>query len=150
MGKEDSEFMQVDETSSAVQMHLEMIQGVIQRMATNSASCKTWCITIVAAILVVVAEKDRPTLGFLSILPTLLFGVLDVYYLALEKGFIASYHSFVRKLHAKKLEASDLYTLEPTGNMNKLQLNAVKSFSVWGFYLALVILAILTIGLTAK
>ena len=35
--------------SSAVQKHLEIVQGVIARMAENSRSCKVWCITRVAA-----------------------------------------------------------------------------------------------------
>ena len=42
--------------SSAVQKHLEIMQGVIQRMAENSRSCKVWCVTLVAATLVLVAR----------------------------------------------------------------------------------------------
>ena len=34
--------------SSAVQKHLEIMQGVITRMAENSRSCKVWCVTLVA------------------------------------------------------------------------------------------------------
>ncbi len=33
--------------SPAVQTHLSLIQAVIARMAGNSRSCKTWCITLV-------------------------------------------------------------------------------------------------------
>ena len=32
--------------SSAVQKHLEIMQGVIQRMGENSRSCKVWCVTL--------------------------------------------------------------------------------------------------------
>jgi len=38
---------QFHENSDAVQAHLGISQSVIQRMATNSASCKGWCIAIV-------------------------------------------------------------------------------------------------------
>ena len=42
----------LDVESSAVQAHLTIMQGVIQRMAENSRSCKVWCVTLVAATLV--------------------------------------------------------------------------------------------------
>ena len=42
--------------SAAVQKHLEIMQGVINRMAENSRSCKVWCVTLVAATLVLVAR----------------------------------------------------------------------------------------------
>ena len=31
--------------------YLEMMQGNIERMAANSANCKTWMVTIVAAVM---------------------------------------------------------------------------------------------------
>jgi len=49
------------EESPTVQAHLGIAQAVIQRMAANSASCKAWCITLVAAILVIVADKGKPS-----------------------------------------------------------------------------------------
>ena len=45
--------------SSAVQKHLEIMQGVINRMAENSRSCKVWCVTLVAATLVLVLNQIR-------------------------------------------------------------------------------------------
>lgn len=139
----------IDSTSPAVQTHLEIIQGVIERMASSSASCKTWCITIVAAILVVVADKDKPTLVWLAVLPTVLFASLDIYYLALERGFRQSYNAFVRKLHAKTLTSSDLYSLNPTGAFRELLLGALMSFSIAGFYGPVICLALLTLALTS-
>lgn len=41
--------------NSAIQAHVNMLQGVINRMANNSANCKTWAITIISAILVLYA-----------------------------------------------------------------------------------------------
>ena len=43
--------------SPAVLGHINMQQGIINRMAANSASCKTLTITILAAILVLLADK---------------------------------------------------------------------------------------------
>jgi hypothetical protein len=31
--------------------HVNLIQGIINRLANNSASCKTWCLVIVSALL---------------------------------------------------------------------------------------------------
>lgn len=64
------------ENSQAVQAHLEITQSVIQRMANNSASCKAWCITLVSAILVIVADKSNPKFTLIAILPNFLFLIL--------------------------------------------------------------------------
>lgn len=131
----------LDETSPSIQSHLGIIQSVIQRMANNSTACKTWCITIVSAILVVTADKGNSNLAWIAVFPTVLFAALDTYYLALEKGFRNSYTSFICKLHNKSLAAEDLYSIFSVGSQSRLQLEALKSFSVWGFYLPLIILA---------
>lgn len=132
--------IKLNETSPSVQAHLGIIQNVIQRMGSNSAACKTWCITIVAALLVVIADKNKPHLALLALFPTLLFAGLDVYYLSLEKGFRKSYDEFIRKVHMQALMASDLYSLEPTGRTTALQLAALRSFAIWGFYVPLLVL----------
>lgn len=126
--------------SPSIQTHLMMIQGVIQRMSSNSSSCKAWCVTLVSAILVIVADKAKPDYAWIAIIPSVLFGALDVYYLALEKGFRESYNTFIGKLHKGSLVEEDLYSINPTGNMHHHQLVAMSSFSVWGFYVSLVVL----------
>ena len=45
---------------------------------------------------------------------TVLFPVLDAYYLGLEKGLRTSYNSFIDELHEHKLKPSDLYVVEKT------------------------------------
>ena len=131
------------EDSPSVQTHLGILQGVIERMASNSTSTKAWCITIVSAVLVIVAEKGKPNFALLALLPTILFLTLDAYYLALEKGFRNSYKSFVAKVHDGVLTPEDLYAVVPEGKTCKLQFEALKSYSVWGFYTVLVILILL-------
>ena len=42
----------LDHGSSAVHKHLEIMQGVIARMAEISRYCKVWCVALVAATLV--------------------------------------------------------------------------------------------------
>ena len=134
----------LSEESASVQAHLQILQSVIQRMAGNSTSCKAWCITIVSAILVLIADKGKPNLALLAFLPTFLFLALDAYYLALEKAFRSSYNSFVKKLHNNELHFEDLFSVIPRGDMTNHQMEALGSFSVWGFYGVLAILVVIT------
>jgi len=137
---EQKRIKNLDETSPSIQTHLSIIQGVIERMANNSTSSKAWCITIVSAILVIVADKGKPDYAWIAIFPTILFAALDAYYLALEKGFRNSYNTFVKKLHSGTLLPEDLYSVMPEGSHTRLQLQALRSFAVWGFYIPLMIL----------
>ncbi len=133
----NSEKAQLSETSPSVQTHLNIIQSVIQRMATNSTSCKAWGIALVSAVLVIVADSGNPEFAWIAIIPTLLFLALDAYYLALEKGFRESYNYFVRKVHDGTIAPEDLYAINPRGKMLDHQIAAFRSFSVWSFYLTL-------------
>src|SRR6267142_352932 len=97
------------ENSQAVEAHLTIMQSVIQRMANNSSSSKTWCVTLVSAVLVVIADKGQPQFAWLAVIPTVLFLILDAYYLALERGFRKAYNTFIEKLHERELKPADLY-----------------------------------------
>lgn len=143
MKTENKRKVPLTEESASVQSHLQIMQNIIQRMAMNSTSCKAWCITIVSAILVLIADKSKPELAWLALLPSFLFLSLDAYYLALEKAFRSSYNSFIKKLHDNELCSEDLCSVAPKGNMSKHQIESLKSFSVWGFYGALLLLVVL-------
>lgn len=134
----------IDGTSPSIQTHLGILQNVIQRMASNSSACKTWCVTLVSAVLVIVADKGKPDYAFIAMLPTFVFAALDAYYLAHEKAFRNSYNDFISKLHNKTLTETDLYSVLPKGNMSSLQWESVKSFSIWGFYVSLAVLIVIT------
>ncbi|WP_018983688.1 hypothetical protein [Salinimonas chungwhensis] len=129
--------IQVDPEAASIQTHLGIIQNVVQRMATNSTNCKAWCVTLVAAVLVIIADKGKPEYAWISLLPTVVFFALDAYYLALEKGFRNCYNQFVAKIRSESLTEKDLYLVMPIGNMSTLQLEAIRSFSVWGFYISM-------------
>lgn len=124
----------IREDSPAVRAHLTIEQSVIQRMAGNSASCKSWCVTLVSAILVVIADKDKPALAYLGVLPTLVFFVLDAYYLGLERMFRNSNMDFLKKLHEKRIMPDDLFIIKPIGDQTRILLESMLSFSVLHFY----------------
>ena len=130
--------------SPAVQKHLEIMQGVINRMAENSRSCKVWCVTLVAATLVLVARTGEPQHALIALVPTLLFLFLDSYYLALERSFIASQNAFVRKLHRSELEPTDIYRVIPTGmGWRPVRQCLLGSVSIWPFYLLVAVTVLL-------
>ncbi len=133
----------LDEKSPSVQTHLGILQGAILRMAGNSTSYKTWCITVVSAILVIIADKGKPQFAWIAFVPAILFASLDVYYLSLEKGFRNSYNAFIVKLHDGNLSLIDLYSVAPSGCGCSRWFAALRSYSVWGFYTPLVALIML-------
>ena len=135
----------LNENSSAVQAHLTIMQGVINRMAENSRSCKVWCVTLVAATLVLVARTGEPQHALIALVPTLLFLFLDSYYLALERAFIKSQNAFVAKLHRGELEPADLYRVVPTDmGWHMVARCLLGSVSIWPFYFLVAVTILLT------
>ncbi len=112
--------LDLNHDSPAVQKHLEIMQGVITRMAENSRSCKVWCVTLVAATLVLVARTGEPKHALIALIPSLLFMFLDSYYLALERAFIASQNAFVTKMHDGELARTDVFKVVPAGMGRRL------------------------------
>ena len=133
-----------------VRVHLQMMQSVITRMADNSRACKTWAVTLVAAILVVVARfggADEETafgaeMAWIALVPAFLFWVLDSYYLALEQSFRDSYNDFVSNLHAGRPVKSSVFKIEKSGSILKHLWKSQKSFAIWPFYLAVAALIV--------
>lgn len=130
-----SEKRTLNEESDAVQTHLTIMQAVIQRMGENSRACKVWCVTLVSAVLVLVARTGDAEHATIALAPTVLFLVLDSYYLSLERGFRRSYNYFVGKIHQSQVTTSDLYVVAPSGSISKGVFWAIfRSFSVLPFY----------------
>jgi hypothetical protein len=71
--------------------HLEMIQGVINRMASNLFFLKGWAITLIAAVFALAAKDANPRFIFVAYFPVLIFWVLDGYFLSRERLFRALY-----------------------------------------------------------
>ncbi len=71
--------------------HLELVQGVISRMANNSFMLKGWAVTLVAGIFAL-AGKDTDKLYFLvAYIPVIVFWGLDAYYLLQERLYRSLY-----------------------------------------------------------
>ncbi|SRR5579884_166940 len=87
--------------------HLELVQGVVARMAANSFLLKGWTVTLTAALFALAAKDSKATFAVIALLPALSFWGLDAYYLRQERLF--------RKLYDELRLASDetLRTVEP-------------------------------------
>jgi len=71
--------------------HLDMIQAVITRMATNSFMLKGWAVTLIAGVFVLSSKDSNPLFFLIAYIPIVLFWFLDSYYLQLERKFRVLY-----------------------------------------------------------
>lgn len=69
--------------------HLEMVQGVVSRMAGQGATLKNYCITLTTAICGLAITLQRPLVALLALLPVTILALLDAQYLRLERRFRA-------------------------------------------------------------
>ncbi|RCJ27129.1 hypothetical protein A6770_02190 [Nostoc minutum NIES-26] len=114
-------------------------------MANNSANCKTWCISLVSAILVVIADKNKPNYAWIALIPIVIFFLLDSYYLAQERSFRAIYNNFIKELHSGNATFDNLFVLAPMRGFNvvKSLFESSLSFAVYPFYLTLIVTLII-------
>jgi hypothetical protein len=71
----------------SIETHLQMIQAVITRLASQSTTIKGWCVTVTAALLGVGAGSTTPLVAIIAAYVVSTFAVLDAYYLSLERGY---------------------------------------------------------------
>ena len=123
--------------------HLQFIQGVINRLASNSFQMKGWSVVLVAAVLVLLARQSRLDASFIAAVPVAVFWGLDGYFLWQERLFRALYDQ-VRVLEDGKINFSmNIKSFKKDHNRNSL--DATRSKTLLSFYGAL----IATIGFTA-
>ena len=65
--------------------HLEFIQGVINRLSTNSFLLKGWSVGLVSALFALAAINSKPAFLLLTYIPAFMFWVLDGYCLWQER-----------------------------------------------------------------
>lgn len=71
--------------------HLEFIQSVISRMASNSFVIKGWVVTLMAAVFAVSTGIQNSFIPFLNYFIVPVFWILDGYYLSQERKFRGLY-----------------------------------------------------------
>lgn len=68
---------------------LEMVQAIIARLANYGATLKNYCLTLVTAVCGFAITLQRPAVAILSLLPIIIFSVLDTQFLRVERRFRA-------------------------------------------------------------
>ena len=84
------------------QKHLELIQGVINRLSTNSFLLKGWSVILVSALFVLSAADGQAAFVFLASISVIVFWGLD--------GFFLWQEQLYRKLydHVRQINDSDI------------------------------------------
>ncbi|MEM8720779.1 MAG: hypothetical protein AAGE84_16035 [Cyanobacteria bacterium P01_G01_bin.39] len=85
--------------------HLDLIQGVINRMAGNSFSLKNWTVVLVSALFALSAKYSDTSFIPIAFLPVSAFWLLDGYYLRQERLYRKLYDR-VRKQKETEIDFS--------------------------------------------
>ena len=85
--------------------HLEFIQGVINRLASDSFRMKGWCVVLVAALFILLARQGQVEFVAVALIPVIAFWGLDGYFLWQERLYRALY-DHVRTLEEGKIDFS--------------------------------------------
>lgn len=124
--------------------HLEMIQGIINRLAHNSFLIKGWSITLLTAWLIFSRALPSYPIDHSSLLAwgspllTLIFWFLDGFFLWQERLFRKKYDA-VRQLDNDQIDFS-----MSTAGLNSNYCAAVLSKTLLLFYLSLLVVASLS------
>lgn len=124
---------------AAVQAHLTMIQTVVARMATSSASCKTWCLALVGAMTSLAGATRQPAVLGYVVVAVFIFWFLDVRYLAQEKAYRDLFNSMAAKVGViNNYRLSDVFNLKAptTGSHIKDAFWSWSTLPVYGAVLA--------------
>ena len=122
--------------------HLEFIQIVINRMASNLFFLRGWTITLIAALLVLfVKDANSNYIIYFLLVLVLVFWILDGYFLSQERLFRALYNH-VRKLDEKEIDFS-MNTNKYKRDKKNTWVHAMFSSTLLVFYLPLVGVALL-------
>lgn len=72
---------------SSKHAHLEMIQGIVNRLSHNSFLLKGWSVILVSAMFALAAKNSQLLFVYLAYFPAISFWCLDGYFLRQERLF---------------------------------------------------------------
>lgn len=104
--------------------HVDLVQGVINRMAGNSFLLKGWTVTLVSGLFALAASGGNWIYAALGLLPSLSFWWLDAYYLRQERLF-RKLHDAVRRGEVQ----GDLYSMNTARYVNDVSCLVATAFS---------------------
>jgi hypothetical protein len=119
--------------------YLEMIEGIISRLASHSFSIKNWfVISLGGLLLFCLNHSGNKSLG-VAFVVTIAFYLIDAYYLFLERCF--------RKKYNQALSGEcDLFDLDIRAIKNEISMwSAMKSLSLLLYFVTFILLFLLGI-----
>ena len=119
--------------------HLELIQDVVNRLASGSFQMKGWMITIVSALLAIYADNENELYPLFAILPTVIFWFLDAYYLWQERKFRGLYNDVSGVTQNNKVQPFAMPVHLYTGNKYNFW-RVLFSVTIWPLYVPVIII----------
>ena len=125
----------------SVVAYLEFLQNVISRMGGNSANIKALIAVVYTIfITILIAVKELKGYWWVGLIIALVGMIMDTYYLAFERMYRKRYNNFAKKLNENQIDEKEIYNMNPKSTDLKYEvfavmLEAVRSFSVIGFYI---------------
>ncbi|MFM2597714.1 hypothetical protein [Vibrio fortis] len=92
--------------------HLEFVQNAVTRMNSNSFQIKNWSITVFTALFALYGSNTNSFFLFIATLPTLVFWMLDTYYLQQERKFRGVYEDVAQLSDNPK--STKLFQMKPS------------------------------------
>ena len=120
----------------AVAAHMNLLQGIINRLANNSGSCKTWCLTLVSALVSLAGAAHVPGIVTFALVPVAIFGFIDTMYLAQEKAYRDLYTRTAKAIRDGSYSLSNVYEASAPISFRRV-CSALASWSIWPVYAGL-------------
>lgn len=130
--------------------HLELIQGVVNRLSTNSFLLKGWSVVLVSALFALSATDSRVAFVYLAYIPALVFWGLDGFFLWQEQLYRKLY-DHVRVQKDKDVDFS-MNTMPFRTNDGPTWLGATFSRTIIPFHgvLTAAVVVVMALTLTSK
>lgn len=125
------------EMEDDVVKHLEMIQGVISRMANTSFIIKGWTLTLTTALLITSPAELKFVIHIIAILMIILFWNLDAFYLRQERLFRRLYDKV--RIDPSTVEPFSMSTKDVMKDEKNI-LGVMFSRTEWPLYLTLILM----------
>ena len=100
--------------------HLQMIQSIIDRMGKNSFSLKGWSVGVMVAIYAFAGQNYNKAV-IVTLIPLIIFWILDSYYLMLERKYRRLYDEVRNK-------SNDKIDFDMNSNNVSLKMNEIEKF----------------------
>lgn len=125
--------------------HLEFVQGVVNRLSTNSFLLKGWSIILISALFALSAKDADRGFALLAYIPGIAFWGLDGYFLALERCYRRLYEK-VRTTYKDNIDFIMVID-KRQGSKNWLKATCSKTLLVFHGAVLLAITAVVAIYL---